>query len=151
MSLENLSFLRPGILTKRVSSYDRSGGNNDFVRIEAGETKSLAILNGGGVIKHIWNTLACDDPMIRRNAVLRMFWDGEDSPSVEAPLGSVQGRGLKSRTSQRVPSHTSITTSTMKSTPAESEPTGGAFMPGGTVKCLGRRRVREIGRMNGRH
>jgi hypothetical protein len=91
--LDRLAVLRPGIRTKRISSYDRTGGNNDFVRIEAGETYTLAEIAGAGIIKHIWMTLGCDDPLIRRNAVLRMFWDGEQHPSVEAPLGDFFGQG----------------------------------------------------------
>ena len=35
--------------------------------------------------------------MIRRNAVLRMFWDGEAAPSVEAPLGDFFGQGWGER------------------------------------------------------
>ena len=91
--LHNLALLRPGIRTKRISSYDRTGGNNDFVRVEAGETKTLAEIDGAGIVKHLWITLGCDDPIIRRNAVLRMFWDGEAHPSVEAPLGDFFGQG----------------------------------------------------------
>ena len=91
--LGNLALIRPGVRTKRISSYDRSGGNADFVRIEAGETKALAEMSGAGVVKHIWITIACDDPMIRRNAILRMFWDGEAAPSVEAPIGDFFGQG----------------------------------------------------------
>jgi hypothetical protein len=92
-SLNNLALISPGVRTKRISSYDRSGGNADFVRIETGETKALAEIAGPGIIKHIWITIACDDPMIRRNAILRMFWDGETNPSVEAPLGDFFGQG----------------------------------------------------------
>ncbi len=91
--LGSLPLLRPGVLTRRVSSYDRSGGNNDSVRVEAGETKTLAEIPGAGIVKHLWFTLACDDPFLRRNAVLRMFWDGETQPSVEAPLGDFFGQG----------------------------------------------------------
>lgn len=79
--------------TKRISSYDRTGGNRDFIRIESGETKSIAEIEGAGIIKHIWITISCQDPMIRRNAVLRMYWDGEENPSVESPLGDFFGQG----------------------------------------------------------
>lgn len=85
--------LRDGIKTKRVSSYDRSGGNADFIPIPAGETVDLASLSGPGIIKHIWLTLNTKDPFIRRNAVIRMYWDGETHPSVESPLGDFFGQG----------------------------------------------------------
>lgn len=79
--------------TKRVSSYDRTGANRDCVTIESGETKVLAEIPGAGIIKHIWFTIACDDPMLRRNAILRMYWDGEEHPSVESPIGDFFGQG----------------------------------------------------------
>src|SRR5690349_2726084 len=79
--------------SKRISSYDRSGGNDDFVSIAAGERFVLAEMQGAGIIKHIWVTIACDDPLIRRNLVLRMFWDGQTHPSVESPIGDFFGQG----------------------------------------------------------
>lgn len=91
--LNTISTLRPHVRTKRLSSYDRTGGNADFIRIAAGETKELASIEGAGIIKHIWFTYKTLDPMFRRNAVLRMYWDGEDAPSVEAPLGDFFGQG----------------------------------------------------------
>lgn len=91
--LAGLPLLRRGVRTRRASSYDRTGGNNDFVRVEAHAAHALADLGGAGVIRHIWITLACDDPLIRRNAVLRCWWDGEAHPSVEAPLGDFFGQG----------------------------------------------------------
>lgn len=78
---------------KRISSYDRTGKNADRLKISAGETAELARIEGAGIIKHIWITVACRDPMIRRNAVLRMYWDGEKDPSVECPLGDFFGQG----------------------------------------------------------
>ena len=80
--------------TKRVSSYDRSGGNQDFVRIEPRSTAVLAEIPGAGIIRHIWCTIATQDAMIRRNAVLRMYWNGEKQPSVEAPIGDFFGQGF---------------------------------------------------------
>ncbi|MGQ9802066.1 MAG: glycoside hydrolase family 172 protein [Candidatus Saccharicenans sp.] len=78
---------------KRISSYDRSGKNSDALKIQPGETAELARIEGAGIIKHIWITVSCPDPMIRRNAVLRMYWDGEKNPSVECPLGDFFGQG----------------------------------------------------------
>lgn len=78
---------------RRISSYDRTGGNADYIHVEAGETRALAEIEGPGIIRHIWITLVAPDPMIRRNAVLRMYWDGEPHPSVESPLGDFFGQG----------------------------------------------------------
>lgn len=79
--------------SKRISSYDQSGGNNDNLTIKSGEKTKIAEIEGSGIIKHIWFTIACGDPMYRRNIILRMYWDGEESPSVEAPIGDFFGQG----------------------------------------------------------
>jgi len=79
--------------TKRISSYDRSGGNGDCIRIDKGETAVVAEMRGSGIVKHIWITVACDDPLFRRNLVIRFYWDGCEHPSVETPLGDFFGQG----------------------------------------------------------
>jgi hypothetical protein len=78
----------------RVSSYDRSGGNADARSIAAGETLTLLDDNGPGLITHVWVTIASGDPHHLKALVLRMYWDGENSPSVEAPIGDFFGLGL---------------------------------------------------------
>lgn len=85
--------LQPGVRSKRISSFDRSGGNHDCIRIKAGERVDIATISGPGAIRHIWVTFASEDPMIRRNAVLRAWWDGEVNPSVESCLGDFFGQG----------------------------------------------------------
>jgi hypothetical protein len=94
-SLSNLARLRR-YRSQRLSSWDRSGGNADFVSIPTGETKVLGELEGAGCVKHVWCTLMSlpDEPHTLRNTVLRIFWDGEESPSVEAPLGDFFGIGF---------------------------------------------------------
>ncbi len=64
---------------KRFSSYDRTGGNRDFLEVPAGETATLAEMNGAGCVKHIWVTIRTDEEWYLRKLVLRMHWDGEDS------------------------------------------------------------------------
>jgi hypothetical protein len=78
----------------RVSSYDRSGGNGDARTIAAGETLTLLDEAGPGLITHVWVTIASDDPNHLKALVLRMYWDGDASPSVEAPIGDFFGLGL---------------------------------------------------------
>lgn len=59
-------------------------------RIESGETVTLMDIQGAGVIQHIWVTVADETPkgkFVLRDVVLRMYWDGEETPSVEVPLG----------------------------------------------------------------
>jgi hypothetical protein len=78
----------------RSSSYDRKGGNADARPIAAGDTLTLLDNAGPGLITHLWITIASDDPHHLKALVLRMYWDGESSPSVEAPIGDFFGLGL---------------------------------------------------------
>lgn len=82
---------------RRFSSYDRSGGNKDYFTLRPGETLTLADISGSGVIRHIWMTFApvrgVQEALLPRKLTLRMYWDGEDSPSVEAPIGDFFGMG----------------------------------------------------------
>jgi hypothetical protein len=72
---------------KRISSNDPTGGNADAWRIDPGQTATLAQIEGSGCITHIWFTIASGEPEFPRKLVLRMYWDGEQNPSVEAPVG----------------------------------------------------------------
>ncbi|MCX7847948.1 MAG: DUF2961 domain-containing protein [bacterium] len=90
--LSELSCLRAA-RTRRISSYDRTGGNADCITIAAGETVTIAEIDGTGVIRHIWCTVAHDDPLHRRHLILRMYWDGAKEPSVESPIGDFFGQG----------------------------------------------------------
>jgi hypothetical protein len=58
-------------------------------------TTTLMDAAGPGVIQHIWITTehkGC------RDLILRIYWDGEDTPSVEAPIGDFFCNGWKTRT-----------------------------------------------------
>src|SRR5580698_5380339 len=79
---------------KRVSSYDRTGGNDDYRPLAAGESLTLLDEAGPGAISHVWITIASDERFHLKKMMLRMYWDGESSPSVEAPVGDFFGLGL---------------------------------------------------------
>src|SRR5438105_1035202 len=79
--------------SKRISSYDRSGGNGDLIPIPKGQTVTIAEIAGAGIVKHIWVTIGSKDELVRRNLVLRMYWDGQEHPSVESPIGEFFGQG----------------------------------------------------------
>src|SRR5215471_20027801 len=87
-SLTRLSSLPEGrdYVQHRSSSYDRSGGNADFRAIAPGETLTLLDGAGPGIVSHVWVTIASDDPNHLKALVLRMYWDGEATASVEAPI-----------------------------------------------------------------
>lgn len=71
----------------RSSSWDRSGANTDSVAIAPGESHDLLDVAGAGVVRHIWLTVNTESRLYPRELVLRMYWDGAEVPSVEAPLG----------------------------------------------------------------
>jgi len=79
---------------RRSSSWDRAGGNADAVPLEAGHEAVLLDVTGAGVVTHLWFTIATDDPMHLKNLVLRAWWDGEHTPSIETPIGDFFGLGL---------------------------------------------------------
>src|SRR4030042_1622673 len=78
---------------RRFSSYDRTGGNSDYIVVEPGETAVLAETKGAGCVKHIWVTIRSEEEWFLRKLLLRMYWDSEKSPSVEAPIGDFFGIG----------------------------------------------------------
>lgn len=81
--------------SRRVSSFDRTGGNRDWADIAPGERRTLAEIDGPGLIRHLWMTMGFphDDDSYLRRVVLRMYWDGSDEPSVECPIGDFFGLG----------------------------------------------------------
>jgi D-arabinan exo alpha-(1,3)/(1,5)-arabinofuranosidase (non-reducing end) len=100
-SLRDLPRLRSG-RRRRVSSWDRSGGNDDRVTLEAGATTTLCEVAGAGCVTHIWITvgpqewaapLTLEGEQMLRRLVLSMSWDGSDEPSVLVPLGDFFGVG----------------------------------------------------------
>ena len=79
---------------KRASSYDRTGGNDDFRKIAPGDALTILDESGPAIITHIWIGLGSSERYHLKKLVLRMYWDDETSASVEAPLGDFFGLGL---------------------------------------------------------
>jgi hypothetical protein len=80
--IDRLAVLKDTVKVGCVSSFDRTGGNDDgfsgkysFVRKD-GEGLVLADLKGPGVITRVWTPTPSDD-------VLQFFFDGEAKPRVE--------------------------------------------------------------------
>jgi hypothetical protein len=78
----------------RASSSDPTGANADARRVEPGASLTLLDTEGPGKISHLWFTIASDEPYHLKRVVLRIYWDGEATPSVEAPIGDFFGLGL---------------------------------------------------------
>ena len=81
LRIDRLAELRPAVRIGVVSSYDRSGGNDDgfsgkdsFVRKEPGGLV-LADLEGPGVIYRLWTPSPGED-------VLEFYFDGEPEPRI---------------------------------------------------------------------
>ncbi|MHB0877221.1 MAG: glycoside hydrolase family 172 protein [Anaerolineae bacterium] len=91
-SLQDLARLGAGIRSRRWSSFDKTGGNADWWPIAAGQTVLLGETDQPGCVKHIWMTTREDGNNLRR-LVVRMYWDGEDTPSVVSPIGDFFGLG----------------------------------------------------------
>lgn len=89
--LENLA-KKQNYISKRISSFDRSGGNRDAVLVKPGETAVLAEIKGPAAIHHIWVTINAES-FYGRKIILRMYWDEENFPSVETPIGDFFGVG----------------------------------------------------------
>ena len=56
---------------------------NPYIRIQPGETITIAEIEGSGAIQHIWMTPTGN----WRFSILRIYWDDETEPSVECPVG----------------------------------------------------------------
>ncbi len=90
--LGNLFLARQG-RRLRSSSWNRTGKNADRVQLKPGETAVIADIAGAGCIRHIWMTISTREPHYLRRMVLRAYWDGEEAPSVESPVGDFFGVG----------------------------------------------------------
>ncbi len=91
--IDNMAQIKQGVKSKRVSSYAKSGANDDFIGGIKDSSKFVMFdVEGAGIIKHIWITIAPQD-IERNDIILRMYWDGHENPSVESPLGPFFGQG----------------------------------------------------------
>ena len=77
--------------SRRASSWDRSGANRDYIKVEPGETVVLLDHVGPGCITHLYMAMVLADLTDYRDAILRCHWDGSQRPSVEVPLGDFFG------------------------------------------------------------
>ncbi len=88
-------------VTYQVSSHGRRGSTlpgvagkaaNKCVDLAPGEPFTAAEIEGPGMITRIWVTLPGPlNPGALRDVVVKMYWDGEEEPSVLTPLGDLFG------------------------------------------------------------
>lgn len=58
--------------------------------IKPGETVQLCDIKGPGTIRHIWLTTE-RAPVVQRACVIRVYWDNQEHPSIECPIGDLFG------------------------------------------------------------
>lgn len=75
------------------SSAEDLASNGDAVTILPGKSITLLDADGPGILTHFWNTIAALDPFHGRSVVIRIYYDGNEKPSVVAPLGDFFGVG----------------------------------------------------------
>ncbi len=80
MAIPDPSESKPAASARAADSLGQGWKVRPFLRVNAGETVTLMDVDGPGTIQHIWMV----EGLSRAN-VLRFYWDGETSPSVEVP------------------------------------------------------------------
>ena len=77
-----------GVAADAAKHLGRGWKVDPFIRVEPGETRVLADIEGPGVIRSMWFT-GC----LGRDYILRVYWDGQQTPSVQTPLCDFFGAG----------------------------------------------------------
>jgi hypothetical protein len=85
-----MSKLGEGAASKAASELGQGWKVSPYVRIEPNQTFVMADISGSGAIQHIWMTPTGNN----RLNILRMYWDGEEKPSVECPAGDFFATGF---------------------------------------------------------
>jgi len=80
--------------THRLTSADLTGGNEDWRELLPGKTLVVVNVKGPGCIVHFRDNITCYEPYHLQKHILRMFWDEEETPSVEVPFGDFFGIGF---------------------------------------------------------
>ena len=76
-------------LRQRESSYNRNGGNRDYIVIEAGTSYAVPQLLGAGIIRHLWFTVVPGSEDAYRKLVLQITFDEVGEPQVNVPLADL--------------------------------------------------------------
>ena len=75
--------LEEGVASSAARDLGTGWKVNPYIFIEPESTFEIANIDGPGIIRHIWMT-----PQHRwRDTILRIYWDGQENPSVECPIG----------------------------------------------------------------
>jgi hypothetical protein len=80
----------PGEGGKAASKLGVGRKGSPAITLKAGQEVQLCDIKGPGTIRHIWMTTA-KDPVNLRSLVIRAWWDGQEHPSIECPIGDFMG------------------------------------------------------------
>ena len=80
MAVPNPTEPKPAASARAADDLGQGWKVRPFIRINAHETAVLMDVGGPGIIQHIWMVEG-----LNRGLVIRFYWDGEDTPSVETP------------------------------------------------------------------
>jgi len=89
-SMENLN----GLKAKGGQSNGGAKGSA-FTSLTAGETKTLLVVNGPGIIQRIWMTFDDRSPEMLTGLLLKIYWDNSSVPAVDVPVGNFFCAGEK--------------------------------------------------------
>ncbi|MBI1320229.1 MAG: DUF2961 domain-containing protein [Candidatus Hydrogenedens sp.] len=84
-----MATLEEGTAKKAARELGQGWKVNPYIHVEPGTTFELGKVDGSGVINHIWMTPVGD----YRLMIFRFYWDDEEQPSVEVPVGDFFASG----------------------------------------------------------
>ena len=80
----------PGEGGKAASNLGAGRKGAPAINLKPGEEVQLCDIEGPGTIRHIWMTTSNNPPNLR-SLVIRAWWDGQEHPSIECPVGDFLG------------------------------------------------------------
>lgn len=79
-----------GVMAKQARDLGQGWKVSPFKLLKPNEVFTMAEIDTPGIIQHIWMT--CDNKHWRY-LIMRIYWDGEETPSVEVPIADFFGNG----------------------------------------------------------
>ncbi len=84
-----MATLEEGSAAKAARKLGQGWKVNPYIHIKPGETFILGEIDGSGIINHIWMTPVGE----YRLMILKFYWDDEEEPSIEVPVGDFFAAG----------------------------------------------------------
>ncbi|HUV14463.1 MAG TPA: DUF2961 domain-containing protein, partial [Acidobacteriota bacterium] len=84
-----MATLEEGSASRAARDLGQGWKVNPYVNIASNQTFTMAEIDGPGAIQHIWMTPTGN----RRFSILRMYWDDEETSSIEVPVGDFFANG----------------------------------------------------------